>query len=147
MTELEKTMREEFGHSLEEAGVTKDAIAKVTDAYHGAMAPMLANELAAYPASGLYDSPNELGAMIVEGNPQTDRADIKKYASRAYARMAEKILLDLRAWAHPFPETKNQIARLREYLKEGDHDLAYIGTSEKELARLTRELPWAQGEQ
>lgn len=125
-------------------GIDEKGLKWLDAAYRSATAKNMVEELENYPAYGLEDSPNKLLELIIKNDPSADSKKLTKLANQAYARMAERMLNLLRDREWPYPQTKEAIATMRDYLKLGGWNLAHIGTSERELACLTREFPRTQ---
>lgn len=143
MAQLRKQLQEKYGVTLEEAGVTEAVRGELIKKYQAPLEREYTETLKFFPTDPEDNAvlPNFLVKMILEANPEADEKELRKYASRAYARMAERELRDLREWQYEYPNTFKHIDALRAYLTEGNLKPADIGTSEKELTLLTREFP------
>jgi len=72
---------------------------------------------------------------------------VEQATKLAYARMAEQIILDLRAKEYAFPRSLRAVEELRQIFKEGTIRPEELGTSEREMVVLSRENPLRKTEE
>lgn len=121
------------------------AFSEANKKYQAKYADQLLRNLKLYPAKPLKDEPSVYLKMLIEadnGYKSGKKYDIaSKYVNEAYLRIAEQILIELRAGKYEYPNSHLKVEAIRKCLHGEKYTLADIGTSDAELKKLERRYP------